>query len=67
MGVYLCLTDNVHSLDASTAIPFERIQSFENIRKQKQTFVFLGSGTHKIKKKAEQLACLDALNKIDRL
>jgi dsRNA-specific ribonuclease len=67
MGVYLCLSDNIHGLDHSAAVPFENIQSFENIRKQKHNFVFLGTGTHKIKKKAEQLACLDALNKIDRL
>ena len=28
-------------------------------------FIFLGRGSHKVKKKAEQMACEEALNKIN--
>lgn len=66
MGVYLCLTDNIHTLDHTMAVDFEKIKTFENIRKYNHTFIFIGEGTHKIKKKAEQMACLDALNKIEK-
>ena len=67
MGVFLCLADNIHHLNPSQATNFDHIQSFEKIRSGNHTFVYLGSGTHKIKKKAEQLACLDALYKIDKV
>jgi ribonuclease-3 len=66
MGVYLCLSDNIHTLDHTTAIDFDKIKTFENIRKYNHNFIFIGEGTHKIKKKAEQMACLDALNKIEK-
>jgi len=66
MGVYLCLSDNIHTLDHTNAIDFDTIKTFENIRKYNHTFIFIGEGTHKIKKKAEQMACLDALNKIEK-
>ena len=66
MGVYLCLSDNIHNLDHTNAVDFDKIKTFENIRKYNHTFIFIGEGTHKIKKKAEQMACLDALNKIEK-
>ena len=66
MGVYLCLSDNIHNLDHTNAVDFDKIKTFENIRKFNHTFIFIGEGTHKIKKKAEQMACLDALNKIEK-
>ena len=56
MGVYLCLSDNIHTLDHTTAIDFDKIKTFENIRKYNHNFIFIGEGTHKIKKKAEQMA-----------
>lgn len=66
MGVFLCLTDNIHVLNPSDARPFEEVKTFDQIQVDTHPFVFLGSGTHKIKKKAEQLACLDALTKIEK-
>jgi hypothetical protein len=66
MGVYLCLSDNIHTLDHTTAIDFDKIKTFENIRKYNHNFIFIGEGTHKIKKKAEQLACENALQLIAR-
>ena len=66
MGVYLCLED-IHGLKPETAVPFEQIKTFENIKKNNHTFIFFASGTHKIKKKAEQLACFEALKQIDKV
>lgn len=66
MGVYLCLGESVHLLEACEAIPFTQFGSFEEIQnvfaKEGKLFVFLGSATHKIKKKAEQLACARILD-----
>ena len=66
MGVYLCL-EGSNNLNPKNAIPFETIGSFENIKKNNHKFIFFASGTHKIKKKAEQLACFEALKQIDKV
>ena len=64
MGVYLCLEDS-HGLKPEQATPFSEIKSFENIKNGNTKFIFFGSGTHKIKKKAEQIACFEALKQIE--
>ena len=65
MGVYLCLGEAPHKLHPRDAKEFSEYGSFANIHEQyteeQFIFVFLGKGTHKIKKKAEQEACLKAL------
>jgi len=65
MGVYLCLGQPIWKTSVSKAIPF---QSFEAIHEHMKThsygLFFLGEGKHKIKKKAEQLACEQAIQKI---
>jgi dsRNA-specific ribonuclease len=66
MGVFLCLED-IHGLKPEKAIPFSEIKTFDNIKKNNNTFIFFASGTHKIKKKAEQIACFEALKQIDKL
>ena len=66
MGVFLCLED-IHGLKPEHAISFDSIGSFDNIKKNNNKFIFFASGTHKIKKKAEQLACFEALKQIDML
>lgn len=65
MGVYLCITSNIQPNDIHKAVSIDTLKTFENIKKGKDQIVFLGSGCHKIKKKAEQLACLDAITKIE--
>lgn len=65
MGVYLCGIENIQQKDIHKAVSIDTLKTFENIKKGKDAIVFLGSGTHKIKKKAEQLACLDAITKIE--
>ena len=61
MGVYLCLGQSVHGLTHEHALPIERFASFQAIHEHMSVhgkiLVFLGRGQHKIKKKAEQIAC----------
>ena len=64
MGVYLCLGQSIHHVSHKTAKQFNEFGSFENIKKIVETepvLVFLGKSIHKIKKKAEQLACKKVL------
>jgi len=68
MGVFLCVGSQIYNADIAKAFPYERFGSFEAISQYLQTttgvLVFLGEGTHKIKKKAEQSACSDVIKKI---
>ncbi len=61
MGVYLCLGQNVHETRVEDAIPLSKFAKFSDIHGymsiHKRMFVFLGEGRHRVKKKAEQLAC----------
>lgn len=68
MGVYLCIGYNIHKMDKTDALhiindnlhSFTLIQEYLNQHEEK-IFVFLGEGTSKNKKKAEQLACENVL------
>lgn len=68
MGVFLCVGDHIYNMDKKRAISYEKFGSFESITEYLKThdtlLVFLGEGTHKIKKKAEQSACSDVIKKI---
>jgi len=65
MGVYLCLGQPIWKTSVAKAIPF---QSFEYVHEYMKThsygLFFLGEGKHKIKKKAEQMACEQAIQKM---
>jgi len=65
MGVYLCLGILLHEVDVKDAISYKNLGSYEAIHKYVEKhgkiLVYMGSGTHKIKKKAEQLACEQAI------
>ena len=69
MGVYLCLGQKIHEVNKIDAMDFKSIGSFENINKileqQSKIFVYLGRGLHKIKRKAEQMACEETLKMFD--
>ena len=69
MGVYLCLGKPIYDQDVSNALQINTLKTFEAIQKyildNGSIFIFLGSGTHKIKKKAEQIACEMALNELN--
>ena len=69
MGVYLCLEQSIHSLTHSNAIIFKEKNIhvndiYEHMQKSNSNkiFAFLGKGQHKIKRKAEQMACFEALS-----
>ena len=63
MGVYICLGQPIHAWHRGHAdsIHINQFPSYQSIHEYVYThgsvLVFLGEGTHKIKKKAEQIAC----------
>ena len=68
MGVYLCVGQPIWKTSPAAAVPFDKFKTLEAVQVQLRhtpsMLVYLGKGTHKIKKKAEQLACEAALKKI---
>lgn len=69
MGVYLCLGQKIHEVNKENADNFTTFGSFDNIQTRMENdgkvFVFLGKGIHKIKRKAEQMACEETLKLLD--
>ena len=65
MGVYLCLGQPIHNKKHSDSISITNFNSYGDIHQymseHNKIFVFLGEGKHKIKKKAEQIACDEAI------
>ena len=68
MGVYICLNQPIHNVSPSEAVDFNNFGSFERIQEEVEKdiklLIFMGSGRHKIKKKAEQIACEEAISKL---
>ena len=72
MGVYLCLGQPIHSVKIEDAIDVHRLRKFDEIREHVtqhfgKIFLFLGEGQHKIKRKAEQIACNEALQYLETI
>jgi dsRNA-specific ribonuclease len=73
MGVFLCLGKSIHDIkpeqSMDLSLPYSNYGSFQKIHdrydENGEVFVFLGKGIHKIKKKAEQIACEIAIKTID--
>jgi len=65
MGVYLCLGQQFYEADYHNAYKYSDLKSFARIhsivQNESKIVVFFAQGTHKIKKKAEQIACELAL------
>lgn len=65
MGVYISLGDKIYNMNVKNAIDFRILCTFnkihEELEKRQKLLVFLTKKTHKIKKKAEQLACDEAI------
>ncbi len=65
MGVYLCLGQPIHMVSPASSVPLKQFQNFSDIHQYMsihgKVFIHLGGGVHKIKKKAEQTACEEAL------
>jgi len=68
MGVYLCLGQPIFGLNHFKSIPVSSFSSFSEIHQHMsingKIFLFLGEGKHKIKKKAEQIACDAAIRNL---
>ena len=68
MGVYLCLGQPIFGLTHRHSTPFSNFKSYDEIHQYMsmngKIFLFLGEGMHKIKKKAEQLACDEAIKQL---
>jgi dsRNA-specific ribonuclease len=69
MGVYLCIGQQVYNCSPSESVHIDHLRNFaaihEYIEKTGKIFLFLGEGQHKIKRKAEQIACNEAIQKLD--
>jgi|UniRef100_A0A6C0DY37 dsRNA-specific ribonuclease len=68
MGVYLCLGQPVFGLKHPDSVALTYFRTFLDIHQHMSSigkiFIFLGEGKHKIKKKAEQIACESALERL---
>lgn len=68
MGVYLCLGQPIYHATHTNAIPISSFKSYNEIHQymcnNNKIFVFFGGAKHKIKKKAEQLACNEAIRQL---
>ena len=71
MGVYLCLGQHIYNVTPKDALHISQFKSFatihEYVLQNGRIFLFMGSGQHKIKRKAEQMACEIAINAIKLL
>ena len=69
MGLYICFGQNIHNADIKNAINIDQLNSFKKIHEILETndklLVFLTKAEHKIKKKAEQMACELAIKLIE--
>lgn len=69
MGVYLCLGQPIHSVNPNMSVSITEFKQYTDIHQHmsqyNRIFVFMGEGIHKIKKKAEQIACEDAIRKLN--
>jgi dsRNA-specific ribonuclease len=69
MGVYLCLGQFVHGLKHDDSISIDTFTNYNDIHQYMsengKIFMFMGEGKHKIKKKAEQVACDAAIVKLN--
>lgn len=65
MGVYLCLGQQIFHLKHEDAVDICYFKSFKAIQdfvaENGKAFIFMGQGQHKIKRKAEQIACNEAI------
>jgi dsRNA-specific ribonuclease len=68
MGVYLCLGQHIYNLSHNDSVHISYFKSFKTIQdyvsENGKIFLFMGEGQHKIKRKAEQIACNEALKYI---
>jgi dsRNA-specific ribonuclease len=68
MGVYLCIGQPIHNVSHNDSVHISFFKTFKVIQdfilENNKIFLFMGEGQHKIKRKAEQIACNEALKYI---
>ena len=68
MGVYLCLGQPIFNLTHKNSLHISSFKTFKIIHdyvaENGKIFLFMGEGQHKIKRKAEQIACNEAISYI---
>ena len=66
MGVYLCLGQQIHNVKYNEALQISDFKTFKSIHdyltQHDKILLFMGEGQHKIKRKAEQIACNEAIS-----
>ena len=70
MGVFLCLGQQIHETNIENAYNINEFNDFNHVKETatiNPVLILLGKGIHKIKKKAEQDACKEAISKIQLL
>ena len=72
-GVYLCLNQSIHTQDIKTAVNIQdlkgdnKFKTIQDMAKDNNpVLIFLSSACHKIKKKAEQVACQNIISLIEK-
>jgi len=70
MGVYLCLGQEIHNLRHTHALTASDLTSYQEIHeimgRDNKVLLCLGEGIHRIKKKAEQIACKSAIDMLNK-
>ncbi len=68
VGVFICLGQPIHSVNADQSVDFNTFGSFEAIQSEfadnGKVFVRLAQAQHKIKRKAEQMACEQIISRL---
>lgn len=69
MGVYLCLGQHIFHLTHADSVDISFFKNFKYIHdyveENSKVLIYMGEGQHKIKRKAEQVACNEAIKCID--
>ena len=70
MGVYLCLGQPIHNVSHKDAVSIKQFNNHNDIHlymsQYNKIFLYLGGGVHNIKKKAEQIACEEAIRNLTK-
>lgn len=70
MGVYISFGQNIHNANINQAINIQKIKNIKEIHTKLEDnpllLIFLSKASHRIKKKAEQLACENAIKIIEQ-
>ena len=70
MGVFISFGEHIHNVNIDNAVNLNTMESFkcihDRLQKSDKLLIFLSKASHRIKKKAEQLACDSAISIINK-